>query len=72
VVTEGPLAGAAGALGFGFGGAGLRFGLTDFAFGLRTTLAAGRFPFADFEDTARFFDRFIPFFIHPSFGYWPR
>jgi hypothetical protein len=46
--------------------------LTDFAFDLRTALTAGRFPFAALDDTARPFDRFIPFFIHPSFGYWPR
>jgi hypothetical protein len=72
VVTEGPFAAAATALGFGLAGVALRFGLTDFAFGLRTALTAGRLPFADLDDTARPFDRFIPFFIHPSFGYWPR
>jgi hypothetical protein len=55
-------------LGFGLAGVALRFAFTAAAFGLRTALAAaGRFPLADFEETERPFDRFITFFIHPSF-----
>ncbi|MBF8298010.1 MAG: hypothetical protein HW395_667 [candidate division NC10 bacterium] len=46
----------------------MKIPFTAAAFGLRTALAAaGRFPLADFEETERPFDRFITFFIHPSF-----